>query len=556
MDVPTTERLTVQQFINIDNVGSAGRIANIRVNELRELPTLDFLRICICASGPSLADHVGEIRQRQRAGWHVAAMNGSYKFLLERGITPNLFFMVDARKGVNLPFLDDPSIRTEHVIASQVDPEIFERLHSYRVTNWSMFHDQEGYDAIRETRAQKYGDHQPQQPAACFAGRLNVGQSCLAPIWARGYRSWALFGYDGSMRGESTHAFDQPQNAGEEVKEFYWPVQEDGSQVEGISKRYLCTPTMASAAQSFPQLVQDYRAQGVTIELHGDGLIPDMVRMLAPIEQPRTVASLEGQQIVKTALEAKPRRKGRSTHGLPIVTFKWNGHIPYTAEDVRIWANQVSRFMRGAHELVCITDEPDELLDAGIPAQIVEMWNDKFEYGKDWHRLKLFAEEMADVIGPRFAVMDLDTVICGELDPLFDTDAPYKAWSDPFKDQYCTALQLMDAGAFPHVWTMFDRDMAMQLRKSGRYNGYDQAWISHVLPGQARWTAADGVLSFRKDVMGWPDMRAEGHRESEVSRLYRNAPPLGARVINFHGKYKPRDADVQKAFPWIGEYYR
>lgn len=567
MDGSANEKLAEQKFFNIDVVGSAGRIANIRANERRNLPTVDFKRICIVASGPSLKHYVPEIRERQKAGWHVAAMNGSYKFLLERGIVPQWFFMLDARPKVNLPFLDDPHTRTTHVIASQCDPEIFERLHSYPVHIWSMFHDQAGAEAIDETRRAKYGDDQPQQPAAKFAGRLNVGQSCLSPIAALGYRIWALFGYDGSAEfvetvkdignGElahsgrrQTHAFAQPQNAGEPLEEFFWPVR-DGEHIEGVTKCYLATPTMASAAQAFPALVQQWRAEGIKIEMRCTGLIPDMVAALAPIEQPRTVASLEGLQPVEveTTVEAKPRRQGRKTHGLPIVCFKWQGHIKYEPEDVAIWASQVSRFMRGAHELVCITDTPDDLRNYPVSVNVLPMWHDQFEHGRDWHRLKLFAEEMADVIGPRFAVMDLDTVICGDLDPLFDTDAPYKAWHDPYKDQYCTALQLMDAGAFPHVWEQFDKRLALHLRQSGRYNGYDQAWISHALPGQARWTAADGVLSFRKDILGDIGVLS-------AVQFHAKAPPAGTRVINFHGKHNPRDADVQEAFPWIGEFYR
>jgi hypothetical protein len=528
------------EFIHQENVTSAMRIANIRANAGRDRDSVTFKRICICASGPSLTDHVEDIRARQKAGWDVAAMNGSHNFLIERGITPDFMFMVDARPGMNLPFLAHRPKTTIYVIASQCDPEIFEALEAHRVLLWQMFHDHDGLAAIEETMGGK-GRNTPK-----FVGHYNVGQSCLNPIWAMGYRTWHLFGYDGSMRGDDKHAFAQPQNDAEAVQEFFWPMGEDGNEVPGVTKRYLATPTMAHGAQEMPNRISYFRRAGVEIELFGEGLIPDMVRALSSTEGAMTAPKLE-----KPVTPApRPRKRDtRSVASLPIVTFKWKGHIPYHADDVQIWANQVHRHMHGEHECLVITDDFDGLDDvSGIIRY--PMWRDHFEHGRDWHRLKLFAEEMADTIGPRFVVMDLDTLICGQLDPLFAGDAPFKAWRDPNRDQYCTALFMMDAGAYPHVWETFDPVAALRLRTQGLFGGYDQAWISHVLPGQERWTREDGVLSFRNDILNG------GGLPQDEKSPYRWAPPASARIINFHGKHNPRDPEVQAAFPWIANFYQ
>jgi hypothetical protein len=206
----------------------------------------------------------------------------------------------------------------------------------------------------------------------------------------------------------------------------------------------------------------------------------------------------------------------------------------------------VDRWLDMPSELVCITDDP-EGIDGGV--RIVPMWRDNFEHGRDWHRVKIFAEEMADLIGPRFVSMDLDTVICGRLDPLFDHDAPFKAWHDPNRDQYCTALFQMDAGAFPHVWETFDPAAALRLRQAGIFGGYDQAWVSYTLPGQPRWTREDGVLSFRVDVL-------QNLPLADALCAGAHIPPRGGRIINFHGRYNPRDPEVQQACPWIAEHWQ
>lgn len=534
MDGAGVNKIEPVEFIHAQNVTSAQRVANIRVNAGRDRASVAFKKICICASGPSLADHVEDIRARQQAGWDVAAMNGSHNFLIERGITPDFMFMVDARPGVNLPFLAHKPKTTIYVIASQCDPEIFEALEEHRVVIWQMFHDHDGLAAIEAALGAKTHN------TAKFVGGHNVGHSCLAPILAMGYRTWHLFGYDGSMRGEDKHAFAQPQNDGEAVQEFFWPMGEDGQEIPGVTRRYVATPTMAHAAQAFPERVSYFRRAGIDIELYGEGLLPDMVRALSSHEGAMTAPKLE------RPVCPAPRPRKRPVDALPVVTFKWQGHIPYTAQDVNIWGNQVNRWLGRDHKLICITDDAGGI---GSHVATLPMWRDQFEHGRDWHRLKLFAEEMADLIGPRFVVMDLDTVVCGPLDPLFEGDAPFKAWRDPNRDQYCTALFMMDAGAFPHVWDSFDPALALRLRTQGLFGGYDQAWISHVLPGQERWTREDGVLSFRVDVLQNQPLILHKALPSPI-------PPAGARIIHFHGRHNPRDAEVQKACPWIADLYR
>ncbi len=515
------------EFVFNKNVSNELIIANIRANAGRDLPYVDFKRICICASGPSLADYLDEIKDRQAQGWHVASMNGSHNYLIENGIVPDFMFMVDARP-VNLPFLDKANDHTAYIIASQCQPDVIEALKGRKDVLWQVHHCEGADIAIQESLGEKR--------CPIFIGAVNVGPSCLGPILAMGYRCWALFGYDGSIRDGQKHAFDQPQNAGEEIMDFCWPMNADGSKIEGVSKEYWATPTMAHAAQLFVQRYNAFRGIGIEIELRCEGLLPDMARMMA------TAAPVpHGPKAPERRIpEAKPR--SGTVDRLPIVSFLWKGHIPYGPQDVQCWANQVSRHLGRPHELVCVTDQPETA--QSVPGvRVIPMWRDHFEHGRDWHRLRLFSEEMADIIGPRFVCMDLDTVICGGLDPLFDNDHPFMAWRDPNRDQYCTALFMMDAGAFPHVWETFDPQAALALRTSGMFGGYDQAWISYALPGQPRWTAEDGVLSFRVDVLGGKPLHA--------------APlPSGARVINFHGKHNPRDPDVQAACPWIADYYR
>jgi hypothetical protein len=235
----------------------------------------------------------------------------------------------------------------------------------------------------------------------------------------------------------------------------------------------------------------------------------------------------------------------KNVERLPIVTFKWKGHIDYSANDVNVWASMFDRWLDMPAELVCVTDDP-EGIDGSV--RTIPLWREHFEHGQDWHRLRLFTEEMADLIGGRFACTDLDVVLCGKVDPIFNNSAPFKAWADPYRqNQYCTSVFMMDAGAFPHVHDDFDVNKALALRYCGRFSGYDQAWISFALSGQPVWTEADGVMSFKRDIIRADDLKDAAPTAQTL--------PAHARIINFHGKFNPRDADVQARLPWVAEFW-
>lgn len=498
------------------NVDDAYVSANIRANAGRNLPNIGYKGVCVCGSGPSLKDSLDVVRKLQKNGFAVASMNGSYNYLLSNNIVPDYFFMIDARESVNLQFIANPHPETTHVIASQCHPEIFEALAGYRVMLWQV----DNYEGARQAIVER-APH-----VTIFGGASNVGQAALGPLMAVGYRMMHLVGFDGPVRSNEPlenapeqHVINQPQNDAETRVEFFF---------EG--ERFVGTGTNAHDANSFVDRAKLIEATGVKIVVHGNNLLQKMYR------------SRTGSAANKTIPAPIPRK--RPVEKLQIVCWKWKGHIHYSGEDVNRLARQFDRFMHEKpFEMVCITDDP-EGIDGGI--RTIPMWRDKFEHGRDWHRVKIFSEEMADLIGPRFVSVDLDTVLCDYVDPLFYEDVPFKAWRDPFRPhQYCTALFQMDAGAYPFVWSQLDTEFAMKLRASGRYIGYDQIWVSYALPGAPMWTANDGVLSFRKDVLKNADLPESGVVEK----------PEGAKMVMFHGKYNPRDEDVQRACPWIGQYY-
>ena len=139
--------------------------------------------------------------------------------------------------------------------------------------------------------------------------------------------------------------------------------------------------------------------------------------------------------------------------------------------------------------------------------------------------------------------LDLDTVITGDLAPLFDRSEEFVIWNEtdwPETQHYNASIWLHTPGTRPQIWETFKANPMRASREAYRAGGRggDQAWISHVLgPGEAVFTPEQGVLSYRR------------HIEANGGRL-----PAHARIVNFHGIVDPWSAPAQ-ALPWVREHY-
>jgi hypothetical protein len=234
---------------------------------------------------------------------------------------------------------------------------------------------------------------------------------------------------------------------------------------------------------------------------------------------------------------------------LSVVTWLWPPPAGYrstfTPEHVNVLAKMVARHYPRPHRFLCVTD-----LTAGFDAAI-EVIPDRHDFanvpnpygGRNptcYRRLRLFAPDAGATFGERFVSLDLDTVITGELAPLWDRPEDVVFWADTNPTTfYNGSMMLLRAGTRPQVWTTFDPKRSPQQAKAAGRFGSDQGWISYCLgKGEAKWTAADGVYSFRLHVASKKQL------------------PPNARVVMFHGLHDPWMPHVQQQHPWIREHYQ
>lgn len=134
--------------------------------------------------------------------------------------------------------------------------------------------------------------------------------------------------------------------------------------------------------------------------------------------------------------------------------------------------------------------------------------------------------------GDRVVCMDLDAVITGPLDALFDTDADFSILQGINTTNPCPyngSLWMFRAGYRPDVWNDFSLEAASRVP----FHAFpdDQGWLHHKLPGAASWGPAEGVYGFKKK--GWPSG---------------DGLPKGARFVAFPGW---RDPSKFEHLDWI-----
>lgn len=234
---------------------------------------------------------------------------------------------------------------------------------------------------------------------------------------------------------------------------------------------------------------------------------------------------------------------------LTIACWKWKGPATYrsqfSAEHVNVLARMVARHYARPHRFVCITDDAAGI-DAGVG--IVPLWE---EFGdipsphgagnpSCYRRLKAFAPEMRELLGERFAWLDLDCVITGDLAPLLDRPEAFISWGDTNpRNAVNGSMVMMTAGARRQVYDDFDPALSPDLTRRVGHFGSDQAWISRCLgDGEARWGVKDGIYSYRVHL-----------------KPQRGVLPENARVVFFHGQVDPWSPEAQR-LGWVRDNWR
>ncbi len=230
---------------------------------------------------------------------------------------------------------------------------------------------------------------------------------------------------------------------------------------------------------------------------------------------------------------------------ITVLCWYWKqpgGRVEYQPHHVSIWADMVRRNLSMPHRIACVTDMPegiDPSIEIIAPPRDFEgitipTWGPARP--QCLRRIAMFGPKAGEIFGERFVCMDMDCVVSGPLDPLFETDAEFKIYRGTAPGRfYNGSMMLLTAGARRQVYERFN---ATEAAEAGRkFIGSDQAWISHVLgPDEQTWGPEDGVR-------WW-------------NRARREHIPDETRLIFFPGFHKPWQFVENGVDEWIEARYR
>jgi hypothetical protein len=223
------------------------------------------------------------------------------------------------------------------------------------------------------------------------------------------------------------------------------------------------------------------------------------------------------------------------------VTFiAWLWGKKYDGMDVAKLGAGIRRHYHRNYHFVVFSDRAVSLPD-GIEVRLIS--NPELMGQGCFCRLRMFDPDWqaANGFDDRIVSLDLDAVIVGMMEPLFDRSEPFLILQNvnamnpnPFN---CSVMMLR-AGAHPEVWS----DFSMEKAAAVPFHKFpdDQGWLWHKLPAAAGWDAGhqSGIYGFQKP--GWP-------------RYTGQELPRDARIVCFIGWRKPQ---LFGKLPWMKVHWR
>lgn len=212
---------------------------------------------------------------------------------------------------------------------------------------------------------------------------------------------------------------------------------------------------------------------------------------------------------------------------LIVGTWAWGSKYPQHYID-RLQAG-VARHLKQPHEFRVFTPEPEDEHLTQVPGCFARLRY----FDPEWQARQGIER------GDRLVCLDLDLIVTGALDPLFDVPHPFMILMGANVANPCVmngSVWMLRAGYRPDVWTDFSLDWA----KTIPHYEYpdDQAVMAYKLRHEEGWQVgpSSGIYAFKKRM--WPPG---------------DDLPKGARIVAFPGW---RDPSNVEHLDWVKAHWR
>ena len=218
-------------------------------------------KVLVLGGGPSLNDHIDEIREKKAAGAKVVTMNNSYQWAREHDLWPVTQFMIDARP-FNSRFVEPVDDKNRYIIADQCHPSVLKNLPKDRTHLMHCNLDPKSIEIINEEVGPMYETWLP------IPGGSSVMMRTLAALQQLGLRDIEIYGFDSCLIDQQHHAYEQKENdIGEDEAVLNFMVGD---------REFFCLPWMLAQARDF-MFAKNILIRKLDITIHGDGLIKNLL---------------------------------------------------------------------------------------------------------------------------------------------------------------------------------------------------------------------------------------------------------------------------------------
>lgn len=241
--------------IDVSQYGTPGEVegniaysTSLGLPELAMAPCRNGGKFIICGSGPSLAEHIEEVRKDQEDGYPICAIKGAYDYLRDHGITPDMFVSVEPRRRP----VKNPSKKTIYLMASRCNREDIDELREKGCTIllWHSWSNQEA--PLSEGKF-------------AIGGGSTSGLRAVNIAYVLGFLKIKMYGMDSCLgkKGEKRILCDP------------MPDYVEKTDVTVGDRTFICNMAMAAQAQDFQNI---YGVMpDIQIESVGDGLISAII---------------------------------------------------------------------------------------------------------------------------------------------------------------------------------------------------------------------------------------------------------------------------------------
>jgi hypothetical protein len=244
--------------------------ANLRHNLKLDLPNLkqepgtDKIMVMVCG-GPTAKQHLEEIRAKSEDDKYViVCSNKTHDWLIENGIVPDIFFMIDPKKS-KIKDVQHPHKDVRYIIGAQCNPGVFGALEGYKLERVITYcnlkeNDEDGLYDIHIINAFIGSKNYTPLDGGTMAG---LRAMTLGNIL--GFYTVEFYGFDSCF-------FDYDPESGEPIYYSY-----DKKRKENITecqtddgRTFLSTPVFASQARQF--IKWKHKLEWMNFIIHGDSL--------------------------------------------------------------------------------------------------------------------------------------------------------------------------------------------------------------------------------------------------------------------------------------------